>query len=82
MTGNTRKESIGRIFENCSAFVMDENLNTVPRGAIGELVVGGPLVGRGYHNRDDLTRKSFITVDGAKAYRTGDLGTCIFGFVF
>lgn len=74
MSPNTRKESIGRIFNNSSAYVVDENLELVIRGAAGELLVGGPLVGRGYHERDDLTKKAFVTWEGMKLYRTGDLG--------
>jgi amino acid adenylation domain-containing protein len=49
----------------------------VPRGAWGELVLGGNTVGRGYHRRDDLTAKAFhVAPDAAGAparhYRTGD----------
>ncbi|EJD05778.1 uncharacterized protein FOMMEDRAFT_119062 [Fomitiporia mediterranea MF3/22] len=77
MTSATRKESIGRIFENCSAYVVDENLNLVIRGGMGELLVGGRLVGRGYLNRPDLTGKSFINYahgpNRERVYRTGDL---------
>lgn len=74
MSSNTRKESIGCVFKNCSAYVVDESLNILPRGGVGELLVGGRLVGRGYHNRDDLTRKAFLDWENGKAYRTGDLG--------
>lgn len=50
-------------------------MNIVLRGGVGELVVGGPLVGRGYHGRPDLTEKVFLEWPrrGQKAYRTGDL---------
>ncbi len=50
-------------------------MNIVVRGGVGELVVGGPLVGRGYHGRPDLTEKVFLEWPGSgqKAYRTGDL---------
>ncbi|KAF3492424.1 nonribosomal peptide synthetase [Arthroderma uncinatum] len=55
-----------------------------PIGAIGELVVEGPAVARGYLNNEELTRASFIDVppwlknwrpDGKtdRLYRTGDL---------
>lgn len=74
MSNNTRKESVGPIFKNCSSYVLDENLDLVIRGGVGELVVGGRLVGRGYHGRPDLTEKTFITFNGERVYRTGDLG--------
>lgn len=81
MTSATRKESIGRIFENCSAYVVDENLDLVIRGGVGELLVGGRLVGRGYLNRPDLTEKAFINISHGshreRVYRTGDLGASL-----
>lgn len=75
MSTQTRKENIGHPFLNCSAYVVDKNLNVVMRGAAGELLVAGPLVGRGYHGKPELTRRVFIAWDGQVAYRTGDLGT-------
>ena len=52
-------------------------MNIVLRGGTGELVVEGPLVGRGYVGRPDLTQKVFLRFpdDGTDrwAYRTGDL---------
>lgn len=63
----------------------DHNI-LVPPGAIGELVVEGPIVGQGYLNRPDLTEKVFINdppwlIKGHKhipgrqgrLYKTGDL---------
>ncbi|KAF9246318.1 hypothetical protein BU15DRAFT_39806 [Melanogaster broomeanus] len=72
---NTVKGDIGRAFANVSSYVVDQNLSILPRGALGELVVAGPLVGRGYHGRPDLTAKAFLEWPrpGSWAYRTGDL---------
>ena len=73
----TPRANIGRPFPNVSAYVVDGNLSIVLRGAPGELVVEGPLVGRGYLNRPDLTEKVFLEFpekgNGRWAYRTGDL---------
>jgi natural product biosynthesis luciferase-like monooxygenase protein len=44
-----------------------------PVGAIGELLIGGLGVTRGYHRRPELTAERFVTVDGQRLYRTGDL---------
>ncbi|KAG1753411.1 hypothetical protein EDB19DRAFT_828730 [Suillus lakei] len=73
--GNTPKGNVGRAFANVASYVVDQDLNVLPRGAVGELIVGGPLVGRGYHERADLTAKAFIEwpQKGSWAYRTGDL---------
>ncbi len=51
----------------------------VPRGAIGEIYIGGDQCARGYVNREDLTRERF-TLDPFSSspyslmYRSGDLG--------
>ncbi|KAG8692019.1 Non-ribosomal peptide synthetase [Ceratobasidium sp. 394] len=70
-----RKENIGHPFPSCRAYVVDASMNVVPRGNPGELVVEGPLVGRGYHNLPDATAKAFKEWpdQGCNAYRTGDL---------
>ncbi|KAG6336405.1 hypothetical protein ID866_2678 [Astraeus odoratus] len=72
---NTPKGNVGRPFANVSSYVVDQYLNILPRGALGELIVAGPLVGRGYHGLPDLTAKGFLEwpKPGSWAYRTGDL---------
>jgi len=75
-----RKENIGRPFSSCQAYVVDAEMNIVPRGTPGELVVEGPLVGRGYHKLQDVTKKVFLEWPrpGCRCYRTGDLGvSCV-----
>ncbi|KAL5359466.1 putative nonribosomal peptide synthase [Aspergillus floccosus] len=54
-----------------------------PVGAVGELLIEGPLVGRGYVNRQQETEAAFIQdpawskhipfLKGSKLYKTGDL---------
>ncbi|KAI6036271.1 hypothetical protein BKA83DRAFT_4160555 [Pisolithus microcarpus] len=72
---STPTSNVGRPFANVSSYVVDRDLNILPRGAVGELVVAGPLVGRGYHRLPDLTAKAFLEWPrtGSWAYRTGDL---------
>ena len=68
--------SIGRPIENTRIYILDRNRNLVPRGATGELYIGGGGLARGYLNRDDLTRERFVPNPferGALIYRTGDL---------
>jgi long-chain acyl-CoA synthetase len=50
--------------------VVDDDGRPVPRGEVGELVVKGPGVMRGYHGRHDATAEA-MTADGW--VRTGDL---------
>ncbi|KAH0583804.1 hypothetical protein H2248_009404 [Termitomyces sp. 'cryptogamus'] len=75
MDPETPRSNIGCSFSNVAGYVVDTNLNILPRGGIGELVVEGPLVGRGYIGRPDLTEKVFLEwpQKGDWAYRTGDL---------
>ncbi|MBI3789505.1 MAG: amino acid adenylation domain-containing protein [Gemmatimonadetes bacterium] len=63
---------LGRPLANTRAWVLDAQGREQPLGIPGELVIGGLGVARGYLGRDDLTRERFITVDGVRAYRTGD----------
>ncbi|KIM49051.1 hypothetical protein M413DRAFT_438219 [Hebeloma cylindrosporum] len=75
MTSSTLRANIGRPLANVSAYVVDSEMNIMLRGSVGELVVEGPLVGRGYHGMPDLTKRVFIEWPrkGCWAYRTGDL---------
>lgn len=68
------KSRIGRPFNNVSLRVYDPDQNLVPIGVPGEIYVGGAGVTKGYLHRDDLTQEKFVTIDGEKFYRTGDLG--------
>ncbi|KAH7356226.1 hypothetical protein BKA66DRAFT_428480 [Pyrenochaeta sp. MPI-SDFR-AT-0127] len=50
------------------------NIDIVPRGEIGELLVGGYQVAEEYLNRPELTAASFIDhQEYGRLYRTGDL---------
>jgi amino acid adenylation domain-containing protein len=70
--------SIGKPIANVQAYVVDDQLNPVPMGTAGELLIGGDGVSRGYLNRPALTDEKFIRnpfggKPGARLYRTGDL---------
>ncbi|MCC3512101.1 MAG: amino acid adenylation domain-containing protein [Oscillatoriales cyanobacterium] len=70
---------IGRPLPNSQIYILDENLNPVPDGDIGELYIGGPGVARGYLNLAERTASKFIANPfsdrpGDKLYITGD--TC------
>ncbi len=67
---------IGSPLPGVRPFVVDESLRPVADGIEGELLIGGPFVGDGYHGRADLTSEKFrtLTINGSelRVYRTGD----------
>ncbi len=65
--------TIGKPSANVKAWVMDKFGHELPAGAVGELVIGGLGVGRGYMNLPDKTSAAFFTYEGVRAYRTGDI---------
>ena len=68
------KSRVGKPFNNVSIRLYDPNQKLVPIGVPGEIYVGGAGVTHGYLNRADLTEEKFVTIDGQRFYRTGDMG--------
>ncbi len=66
---------IGKPIANSTAYIVSKSGNLQPIGIPGELWVGGDGIGKGYVNRDDLTKKSFIKspFNSDFIYKTGDL---------
>lgn len=68
---------IGNPIANSTVYVMDTEMNLLPRGAAGEIYVGGDGVARGYWKLPSLTSERFVNnphVAHERLYRTGDLG--------
>jgi thioesterase domain-containing protein/acyl carrier protein len=68
---------IGPPIANTQFYIVDRELEPVPIGVAGELLIGGDGLSRGYLNRPDLTAQRFLEnpflVSGGRVYRTGDL---------
>ncbi|MCL2719074.1 MAG: non-ribosomal peptide synthetase [Lachnospiraceae bacterium] len=70
---------IGEPIDNTIVYILDENLNILDNGEIGEIYIGGEGVARGYYKKPDLTKERFITLrcdngNYTRLYKTGDLG--------
>ncbi len=66
---------LGRSINNSGAYITDSNQHLVGPGVMGELVVTGDGLARGYTDKTvDTNRFIQLTVDGqtVRAYRTGD----------
>ncbi|MBR6328368.1 MAG: amino acid adenylation domain-containing protein [Lachnospiraceae bacterium] len=70
---SSEKITIGKPASNVSCYIVDKDLNELPQGEQGELLICGKGVGRGYINLEEQTKKAFVEFRGMRAYRTGDL---------
>jgi len=73
-----RPVTIGRPLSGYTAHIFNENLEPVASGEVGELLLGGLALARGYLGKPQLTEEKFILrcFDGGpvqRLYRTGDL---------
>ena len=74
-----REVSIGMPLPNYQIYIVDPDLQPVPIGVKGEILIGGTGLARGYLNRSELTNDKFIQnpfndEPGSRLYRTGDMG--------
>lgn len=68
---------IGQPTANTHMYVLDEDMQLLPAGYVGELCISGISLSHGYLNQTELTEQKFIAdpfIAGARMYRTGDLG--------
>lgn len=69
---------IGKPIADLQIYLLDEHFRSVPPGAIGEILIGGPGITRGYLRRPGLTAERFVPnpfspILGERLYRSGDL---------
>ncbi|MFF3062427.1 AMP-binding protein [Streptomyces sp. NPDC057909] len=66
--------TIGRPLAGYTVTVVDADLNEVPPGVTGEILIGGAGVALGYVDASGPGADRFIDRNGARHFRTGDLG--------
>lgn len=72
---NNRKiGTIGKPIPGVTIYICDEEQNVLPDEQDGEIVVVGPNVMKGYYKRPDADEEVLTTVEGQRAFRTGDMG--------
>ncbi|MGE5343976.1 MAG: non-ribosomal peptide synthase/polyketide synthase [Candidatus Omnitrophota bacterium] len=70
--------NLGKPISNATVYILDKYGNVLPIGIMGELVIGGAGVSRGYLNQPELTSEKFFSVSSLpsvrkRLYKTGDL---------
>ena len=72
---DAKPASVGIAIPGTCVWIVDAEGNHVPRGSIGELVVSGPHVMRGYWNQPDQTARvlRYDDATGTGELHTGDL---------
>ncbi|KAK9718411.1 hypothetical protein K7432_005516 [Basidiobolus ranarum] len=76
LSESTACTNIGWPIGRNKVFILNDRLETVPLGAVGEICFGGPQLARGYLNKPDLTEKVFVSspfTEGERLYKSGDL---------
>ncbi len=76
--------SLGKFTHNINGYILNNNLQLLPIGSMGELYIGGDGVARGYLNKPELTAERFIKNPfqteedkkknrNSRLYKTGDV---------
>ncbi|QFY90732.1 amino acid adenylation domain-containing protein [Magnetovirga frankeli] len=75
-----RLPPIGRALDNVQIYLLDDALNRVLPGVVGEIYIGGACLARGYLHQPGLTAAAFVPNPfaeadhpGSRLYKTGDL---------
>jgi len=78
-----RMVPIGFPIFNASFYILDENLQNVPLGVIGEIYLGGEVLAEGYFEDPAQTASRFLPDPfsqgkGSRIYKTGDFGRYLY----
>ena len=73
--GTRKRGTIGQLVPGTEVILLDKEdpAKLAPEGEPGELAVHGPQVMRGYWNRPETDVDTFVTHDGKRYLRTGDV---------
>ncbi|GAB3343538.1 long-chain-fatty-acid--CoA ligase [Marilutibacter aestuarii] len=70
-----KAQCLGIPIQDTDSVVVDpDTLALLPPDGVGEILIRGPQVFKGYWGREDATRAAFVEIEGERFFRTGDLG--------
>lgn len=70
-----KRQCLGMPFIGVESLVIDPETGAeMPQGEVGEIVIEGPQVFKGYWRKPELTATAFIEIGGKCYFRSGDLG--------
>jgi long-chain acyl-CoA synthetase len=73
--GKIKLGSVGLPLPHTTAAIIDpEKDEFLPVGELGEIVVKGPQITKGYWNKPEATKECEAIINGVSWWRTGDLG--------
>ena len=70
---------IGNAYDGMNVELFDNNLNKIIDNSIGQIVLSGKQLAKGYVNNEEQTKEKFVMIDNSLHYLTGDLGRRING---
>ncbi len=65
---------IGHPIDNTKIYIMNKDKNLLPVNRNGEIYIAGDGVGKGYKNNKELTSEKYISINGIRLFKTGDIG--------
>ena len=69
------RHCLGIPYIGTQALIIDmDTLQPLPVGEVGEIVVMGPQLFKGYWKQADATKQAFVQIEGQTYFRTGDIG--------
>jgi amino acid adenylation domain-containing protein len=77
----TQTVPIGQPLDGTTMLVLNDDLEPVPAGEVGEIYITGPTVARGYLDDEGATTRQFLDLHvgdlSGRFYRSGDLGRAL-----
>lgn len=74
--GNEERISVGKAYHNTLTQIVDEQMNPVKQGEVGELLISNSHMSTLYLKLPEMTKEKWIMKDGKKWFRIGDRVTC------